>query len=368
MAFVPNPLPPQLETTWRLASRLSEADRALGGLAGMARNLPDPQLLIDPFMRREAVLSSRIEGTEASLSDLFFFEAAGASPRPSKASDVFEVYNYVRAMKYGLDRIKELPISLRLIRELHAELMEGVRAEQLTPGEFRRSQNWIGPPGCQLKDATFVPPPPPQMDEALGHLEKYLHKPTELPPLVRMALLHYQFEAIHPFLDGNGRIGRLLISMLLAHEGLLEQPVLYLSAFFEKRRDEYYRLLLSVSRANAWTDWIEFFLRGVAEASRDVIDRAARLLDLQKEYRQRMAAGRSSAFLLRLVDELFESPVIKISEVARRLGITHRSAGLNVQKLVSTGILTEVTGREHHRMYMAKQILDVIQGRTQSQT
>jgi Fic family protein len=265
-AFVPNPLPPKLEINWELAGNISEADRALSELAGVARTLPNPHLFIGPFIRREAVLSSRIEGTQAGLSDLFFFEASqSATPQ---TPDVHEVANYVNALEYGLARLKDLPISLRLIREMHERLMKEVRGETMTPGEFRRSQNWIGPPGCVLIDATFVPPPVDEMTAALGELEKYLHTPSSLPPLVRSALVHYQFEAIHPFLDGNGRIGRLLLTLLLCTERLLPQPLLYLSAFFERNRQDYYRLLLSVSQAGTWTEWNIFSARRRGAISR----------------------------------------------------------------------------------------------------
>lgn len=359
-AFVPHPLPPRLELTWDLVGKLSEADRALSELAGRARNLPNPHLLIGPFIRREAVLSSRIEGTQASLSDLFFFEAAGTGPaeRPTP-SDVREVANYVRALEHGLKRLKELPLSLRLMREVHAELMEGVRGEHLTPGEFRRSQNWIGSPGCTLLEATYVPPSPAEMMEVLGELEKFLHAQSPLPPLVRLALVHYQFEAIHPFLDGNGRIGRLLMALLLCHEGLLVQPLLYLSAYFEQRRQEYYRLLLEVSQAGRWLPWIEFFLAGVAEQARDALWRTEALLRLWQEYHQRFSTARSSALLLRLVDDLFEYPVLTIPRAARRLGITQRAASLNIQKLVSAGLLEEVTGRTRYRLFAAQAIIDL---------
>ncbi len=249
-AFVPNPLPPSVNLTWDLVGKISEADRALSELAGVARTLPNPHLLIGPFIRREAVLSSRIEGTQASLSDLFFFEASGTID--PQTPDVREVSNYVKALEHGLARLKKLPVSLRLIREMHEQLMGGARGDHLTPGEFRRSQNWIGPPGCTLMDAVYVPPPEDEMTEALDHLEKYLHSASSLPPLVRLALIHYQFEAIHPFLDGNGRIGRLLLTLLLCAEGLLPHPLLYLSAYFERHRQEYYRLLLAVSQSGHW--------------------------------------------------------------------------------------------------------------------
>lgn len=357
---MPHPLPPSMDLTWELAGKLSEADRALSELSGRARNLPNPHLLIGPFVRLEAVLSSRIEGTQASLSDLFYFEAEGARhPGRPVTPDVREVANYVRALETGLRRLKELPLSLRLIREVHAELMEGVRGEGLTPGEFRRSQNWIGPPGCNLADAIYVPPPPAEMTEALGELEKYLHTDSALPPLVRLALVHYQFEAIHPFLDGNGRIGRLLTVLLLCHGRLLEQPLLYLSAYFEQHRQQYYQLLLAVSQTGRWSEWVAFFLSGVAEQARDALWRTERLLALRQEYHQRFSTARSSALLLRLIDDLFEYPVMSVPKAASRLGITHRAANMSIQKLVQAGILEEVTGRPRYRLFTAQAVIDV---------
>lgn len=363
-AFVPDPLPPTLSVTWGLANHLSRADRAISELNGLAKNLPNPHLLIGPFVRREAVLSSRIEGTQASLSDLFYFEAAQTEKTvitQKTPADVREVANYVKALEYALERIKEFPLSLRLVRELHEILLSGVRGEHKTPGEFRRSQNWIGPPGSNLMEATFVPPPPPEMKEALGDLEKYLHITSDLPPLIRFALIHYQFEAIHPFLDGNGRIGRLLISLLLCHEGLLAQPLLYLSAFFERRRSEYYRRLLAVSAAGKWGPWIDFFLEGVIEQSQDAIQRTSRLLELWQRYRSKLQEARSSALLLQLVDRLFEYPVLSIPATSRFLAVTHRSGVQLVKKLVEAGILIEVTGRERYRLYAAKEIIDTIE-------
>jgi cell filamentation protein, protein adenylyltransferase len=358
-AFVPNPLPPPLEVTWELASQISAADRAVSELAGLARTLPNPHILLAPFIRKEAILSSRIEGTQASLSDLFFFEASGiASPQ---APDVREVANYVGALEYGLARLKELPVSLRLIREIHARLMQSVRGERLTPGEFRQKQNWIGAPGSSLMEATFVPPPVPEMREALDQLEKYLHASSNLPPLARFALIHYQFEAIHPFEDGNGRIGRLLITLLLCAEKILPEPLLYLSAFFERHRNEYYDLLLAVSTRAEWRAWITFFLRGVTEQARDAIERATELLVLWQSYRVKLQAVRSSALLLKLVDELFSYPAISIPQAAKRLGVTKRSAQLTIEKLVQAEILMEVTGKQRYRIFIAPQIIRIIE-------
>jgi Fic family protein len=358
-AFVPQPLPPALEIDWDLANTLSEADRSLSELSGVARALPNPHLLIAPFVRREAVLSSRIEGTQAGFSDLLFFEAAPSAKPPIE--DVKEVANYVSALEHGLARLKDLPVSLRLIREMHERLMHGVRGDSMTPGEFRRSQNWIGPPGCTLADAAFVPPPVAEMTQALSDFEKYLHEPPVLPPLVRLALIHYQFEAIHPFVDGNGRIGRLLITLLLCVEGLLPQPLLYLSAFFERHRQEYYRLLMAVSQSGSWTPWIAYFLRGIAEQSSDAVKRANLLLSLRQRYREKMQSARSSALLLQMVDDLFSTPALDVSSASKRLNVTPRAAQLNVDKLIKSGILKEATGRRRNRIFVAAEIIDIIE-------
>ena len=323
------------------------------------RTLPNPHLLIRPFMSREAVLSSRIEGTQASLSDLFFYEASSTPPTPE--SDVLEVRNYVRALEHGLKRLEKLPVSLRLLCEVHRELMQDVRGEHLTPGEFRRSQNWIGPANCTLNDAKFVPPPPEDLIESLGQLEKFWHAPSPLPLVVRLALIHYQFEAIHPFLDGNGRIGRLLTTLLLCAEQVLTQPLLYLSAYFERNRSEYYRLLLAVSQDGQWADWLSFFLRGIAEQSQDAIRRSGMLLQLWQDYRRRLQSVRSSALLLKLVDELFNRPYLTFGNAKEVLAVTYRSAQLNVTKLVDAGILEELPGRKYGRIFVAREILKTLE-------
>ncbi|MGO9621637.1 MAG: Fic family protein [Desulfobaccales bacterium] len=364
-AFIPNPLPPPLPLDPDLVRALSDADRALGELSGLGRTMPNPHLLIAPFIRREAVLSSRIEGTLSTIADLYAYEAgqlplfADQKPAPPEA-DVKEVGNYVRAMEYGLDRLQTLPVSLRLIRELHERLMEGVRGEQATPGEFRRSQNWIGAPGCTLNEAEFVPPPVPEMHESLDALEKYLHGGDTYPPLLRLAFIHYQFEAIHPFLDGNGRIGRLLTMLLLVSWDLLPLPLLYLSVFFEAHRQAYYDTLLSVSERGAWQDWVRFFLQGVAEQARDAGARAKRLQDLQSQWRQRLQKGRASALLLRLADSLFVSPALTIPQIQRLLGVTYPSAKLNIEKLAKAGILRQKGESSYGKVYLAEDILQAI--------
>ncbi|MEI6135739.1 MAG: Fic family protein [Desulfomonile sp.] len=361
-AFVPNSLPPRLPATWELTNTLSKADRGLAELNGVARNLPNPNLLIGPFLRNEAVLSTRIEGTQASLSDLFFFEA---SKRPqskltNSPPDVIEVFNYVQASTYAFLRLKEFPLSLRLIREVHAKLMEGVRGENQTPGEFRRFQNWIGPDGCNLMDSTYVPPPVPEMLMTLSEMEKFIHADSDLPPLIRLAMLHYQFEAIHPFGDGNGRVGRLLISLLLLHEGLLTRPLLYLSAYFERNRREYYVRLLEVSTQGRWLEWIIFFLKGIVQQSLDAIRRTEVLLDLREQYRNSVQSARSSALLLTLIDSLFEHPVLTIPNASSILGITYRAAEANIEKLFGLGILQRFVSKKRPRVFLARGIIDAM--------
>lgn len=359
-AFVPHPLPPALSWTPELVTLLSEADRALGELAGLGRSLPNPHLLIRPLVRREAVLSSRIEGTQASLSDLYAYEAAQL-PLFEPPSDVREVYNYVRALEYGLERLRTLPLSLRLIREIHARLMEGVRGEHQTPGEFRCSQNWVGPPGCTLNEATFVPPPLAEMRKALDAFERFLYAPSPLPPLVRLGLIHYQFETIHPFLDGNGRIGRVLITLLLCAWNLMPEPLLYMSAYFETHRQTYYDLLLAVSRDGAWQDWLTFFLRGVAAQARDGVTRSERLQDLREQYRQQVQAERAAARLLQAVDLLFARPVVTVRDVETALGVNFSTAQRYVNRLERAGLLREITGQTRNRVYRADEILRMLE-------
>jgi Fic family protein len=363
-AFVPNPLPPKLDWSDALVSLTSKADLALGTLSGLGENLPNPHLLIYPFVRKEAVLSSRIEGTQSSLSDLLLFEATKAE----KQRDVKEVQNYVYATEYGLKRLEELPLSLRLIRELHAILMEGVRGERATPGEFRQSQNWIGPPGCTLNDATFVPPPVAEMNEALDQLEKFLHVDTQLPPLVELALIHYQFETIHPFLDGNGRIGRLLVTLFLCERNILNKPLLYLSAFFERHRQEYYDRLLEVSQRGAWRGWLEFFLQAVVNQSDDAVLRARRLLDLHRTYHQTSLGKRLPPTAVELVELIFVKPVLNARAAQESLKVTYPGAQNAINALVEQGILTEITGGKRNKAYAAKKILEILEEETSSPT
>ena len=355
-AFVPQDLPPKIRWTEQLVSAVSAADRAVGRLAGLGQDMPNPHLLIRPFVQREAVLSSRIEGTQASMPQLLLFEVNRKVELD--VPDVREVANYVRAMEYGLRRIKTLPLSLRLIREMHRILLTGVRGEDRQPGEFRTTQVHIGPPGAPIERARFVPPPPgPQMQRCLDALEGYLHAPSSLPPVVRLALVHYQFEAIHPFVDGNGRVGRLLISLMLCMDSVLPLPLLYLSAYFQKTREEYYDQLLRVSRYGTWNDWLVYFARGVAAEGMDAVDRAERLKRLRAKYIEKVRTVRASALLTRLVEELFNRPLVTVSKVAELLDVTPNTAQKHIDRLVAHRILREVTGQKRNRIFAAEGIV-----------
>lgn len=357
VSFIPEELPVPISFTPRLVAALSAADRALGELAGVGGRLANPLLLIRPFAQKEAVVSSRIEGTRASLSELFLFDAA--PDEASAGSDVREVRNYTEALQYGLRRVEELPIGTRLLRELHAVLLDRVRGDG-SAGEFRRIQVWIGPT-TRMADATFIPPPANEIDRLLSNLEKYVHEESDVPPLVRIAMIHYQFEAIHPFHDGNGRLGRLLIALFLCSQRLLPQPLLYLSAYFEKRRARYYELLRAVSTHSAWEDWIVFFLDAVRAQSIDAVKRANALLALRDRYHAQFQSARSSALLHKLIDRLFEFPAITIPFAARLLGVTYRSAQQNVAKLEEAGIVTEATGQRRNRIFYAQEIVEAIE-------
>ncbi|MBN2147204.1 MAG: Fic family protein [Anaerolineales bacterium] len=359
-AFLPAPLPPALTFSPALVTALSAADRALGELRGLGGALANPHLLIRPLARREAVLSSRIEGTRASLDDLLAYEATQLSFLES-GSDVREVHNYVRALEYGLERIKTLPVSLRLIRELHARLMEGMRGDVWTPGEFRRSQNWIGPAGSTLETAPYVPPPVDEMFTALGDLENFIHAPSDLPPLIRLGLIHYQFEAIHPFLDGNGRVGRLLVALLLSAWQLLPQPLLYLSAYFESNRRDYYDLLLAVSQRAAWEDWMLYFMEGIKQQSLDAVDRIGRMQALRAQYQAHFQTRRAPARLLRVIDLLFAQPVLTARQVESALEINFPSAQRLINQLVQAGLLREITGGRRNRVYRADEVLKILE-------
>jgi Fic family protein len=361
-AFVPARLPPTINWSEPLVKALSDAERELSKLATLSSSYPFPRILTQPFVRREAVLSSRIEGTRASLVDLYNYEASQLSFL-EEGSDVNEVFNYVRAMDYGLARLKELPVSLRLIREIHAKLMEDVRGGNLTPGEFRRSQNWIGPADCTLETATYVPPPVDDMKSALSDLEKFIHTDTEIPPLARAAMIHYQFEAIHPFLDGNGRIGRLLIMLLLYEWQLLSQPLLNLSAYFEYYRQEYYDRLLGVSQRGKWEEWLMFFFRGMGAQAQDSVVRMMRLQNIRAEFDVIVQKDRNPTRMGAVIDFLFARPILTNRQLASGLNIPFKTAGQYIEKLVQAGILRETTGYTRNRVFRADDILRAVEGK-----
>ncbi len=356
-AYVPAPLPPRIGWDESLAARLSAADRAIGRLAGEGRRLPNPHLLIRPFVRREAVLSSRIEGTQATLGELLAAEAGAAVERSPE--DLREVGNYVVALEYGVGRLRGLPLSLRLVRELHEKLMRGVRGDTATPGEFRRSQNWIGPPGSTLASATFVPPPADHLLSCLVPWEKFLHDES-LPPLVHAALVHSQFEAIHPFLDGNGRVGRLLITLLLIERNVLPAPLLYLSAFFDATRQEYYARLLGVTEKGEWEEWLAYFLRGVAEQADDALGRIQRIQDLLLRWRERLSRA-PSRLPERAIEIFAENPFWTVKKLASRLGVAFTTAQRTMDRLEADRIVTLVTKAKRNRVYCARAILKALE-------
>ncbi len=360
-AFIPNPLPPKppVRLQGEIQNLLSEADQALGKLDGSINILPYTDLFVAMYVRKEAVLSSQIEGTQSSLEDLLTAEAR--VPSPERPKDVDEVLNYIRAMNYGLRRLSELPLSVRLLREIHAELMKGVRGQYKTPGELRRTQNWIGAEGRPLSEAAYIPPPPYEAAEALSQLERYLHRNSSAPLLVRAGLAHAQFETIHPFLDGNGRLGRLLITFMLCERGILQRPVLYLSDYFMQLRQRYYDLLQAVRDEGAWEEWLAFFLQGVLEVSRQAADTARSILQLRELHRQRVTdfLGRAAAHGHRVLESLYGMPVISVPEVQELIGTTFPPANNVVTRLAEQGILAEVTGQKRNRRFLYREYVDL---------
>lgn len=352
-AFQPAPLPPNppVALTGELQRLLSDADRALGWLDGSVQTLPNPDLFIYMYVRKEAVLSSQIEGTQSSLEDLLAAEADVLSDM--RPRDVEEVVNYVRAMNHGLARLSELPVSVRLIREIHEQLLRGVRGSTRAPGELRRTQNWIGPSGSTISTATFVPPPPGDVPSTLAALETFLHADDDVPLLVKIGLAHAQFETIHPFLDGNGRVGRLLITFLLCERGVLSKPVLYLSHYFKRHRAAYYDRLQSVRDEGDWEGWLSFFLRGVAEVSRQAAETARRILLLREDHRRVITEGlgRAAGNGHRVLERLYKHPIVSVTDIRTLLGTTFAGANQIVQRLADLGVLVEITGQARHRRF-----------------
>lgn len=351
-AFIPKQLPPDPPVLFdmELMDLLSRADTALGRLDGSADVLPNPELFVAMYVKKEAVLSAQIEGTQASLDDLLVFEAN--MPVKGIEAHIEEIVNYIRALYYGFDRLSSLPLSLRLIKELHSEILKGTRGSEKSPGELRESQNWIGPSGCNLEEATFVPPPPHEVKKAMGDLELFLRDESPMPILVRAALAHAQFETIHPFLDGNGRMGRLLITFLLCWHGILKHPLLYLSYYLKKNRAEYYERLQAVRDDDDWEGWVRFFLNGVVQISEQATETARNIHSLHETHRQIIQDRlKVSTNGLRLLDSLYKNPIISASKVADNLEISYQAANNLVSIFVEKGLLVETTGQARNRTF-----------------
>jgi Fic family protein len=360
-AFIPAPLPPKppIRIDGRLQVLLSDATLALGRLDGSIQTLPNPDLFVLMYVRKEAVLSSQIEGTQSSLQDLLAAEAKVLEAHTPK--DVDEVINYVRAMKHGISRLTEFPVSVRLIKELHARLLKGVRGSHLTPGETRRSQNWVGPRGASIKDAIFVPPPPTEIPRALGDLENFIHSHSGIPLLLQIGLAHAQFETIHPFLDGNGRVGRLLITFLLCERGVLQKPVLYLSHYFKRHRQEYYERLQRTRDEGNWESWLEFFLTGVSEVSAQATETARKILALREDHRKAIAEhlGRAAGNGHKVLESLYLRPILNVNAVKEITGTSFAAANELVSRLARLGILKEITMQRRNRSFRYEQYIDI---------
>lgn len=361
--FLPNPLPPTTNFDSITITLATEAHTKLGQLSGIGELIPNPDLLIRPYIRREAVLSSKIEGTQATMMDIFEYEAGGKNDSQEVADkkQIREVLNYIKSLDVCLKKVETESISISMIEEAHDILMKNVRGQEKTPGEFRKIQNWIGKEGSQIEDAIYVPPAPEMLNDALIDFEKFIQSPPfGIPVLIQCAFIHYQFESIHPFADGNGRIGRLLTPLILAERKLLSRPLLYLSVYFEKNRSEYYHHLLSVSQNQTWTEWIQFFLRGVIIQATDAITNIRRLTDLRTTYEEKLRTKKASGNATQLMAYLFANPVVTIPGAERYLSVTYPSAKLAIERLQEMGILEEIGNRERNKMFKATEILNIL--------
>lgn len=361
-AFVPAKLPPDppIEIDTELQSLLSLADRKLGRLDGVTQILPNPDLFVTMYVRKEAVLSSQIEGTQASFADVLSAEYNQQDEQ--RRDDVSEVINYVSAMNWGLTELENFPLSLRLIRNIHAKLLQNTRGSHRNPGEFRKSQNWIGPPGCTLNSATFVPPTVPDMETALGDLELYMHQDDHTPALIKIALIHAQFETIHPFLDGNGRMGRLMITFWLCQQEILNKPLLYLSYYFKQHRREYYDRLMAVRKKGDWESWVKFFLRGVAEVADEATESARAILSLKESCTKKLYEQESgNSNYQRLLDTLFEQPFVTRHDVEKLLQVSNPTAGNIIDAFCQMKILEDMTPeRSRNKLYVFADYIDIL--------
>lgn len=356
-SFVPTKLPPEpeIQIDSEILKLLSDADRKLGRLDGITQILPNPELFVAMYVQKEAVLSSQIEGTQASLTDILDTEAKSETDM-----DIRDVVNYVNAMQYGLQRLKEFPLCLRLIREIHVKLLEKGRGSSRNPGEFRTTQNWIGPAGCTLANATFIPPAVPDMLQALAELETFFNEEDDIPSLIKIALIHAQFETIHPFLDGNGRVGRLLITFWLCSENILSQPLLYLSFYFKANRIEYYDRLMAVRKKGDWEGWIKFFLKGVASVSDEATNSAKEIIALKEHYTTILGQYNNSNYS-KLLNELFRTSFVSKNKVAELLGVSYPTAGSIVDEFVDIGILRDITpGQQRSKRYSFGAYVDIL--------
>ena len=364
-AFIPEPLPPvpSIDMDEEMQELLSRADRALGRLDGSIQILPDPSLFVFMYVRKEAVLSSQIEGTQSSLDDVL--EAEAQIFNPERPSDVDEVLNYVIAMQYGLIQLKKLPVSVRLIRDIHAQLLKDVRGAERSPGELRKSQNWIAAGRVPIDQATFVPPPPDEVPRALAALEQFLHDDEAMPPLIKIGLAHAQFETIHPFLDGNGRIGRLLITFMLCEREILQTPVLYLSYFFKVERERYYEILQGIREKGDWETWLKFFLRGVEEVSSGATEMARQIVALRERHRSLIVDnfGRVAGNGLKVLERLYSSPIITVRGIADLTGVSFTAASNLLKKFVEQGLLTEMTRQARHRRFRYGEYIEIFSER-----
>lgn len=360
-AFLPAPLPPDppINIDEEMQMLLSKADRALGRLDGSVQALPDADLFVFMYVRKEAVLSSQIEGTQASINDLLEVEAKIFNPEG--ANDVNEVLNYVAALNLGLSQLSELPVSVRLIRNIHRRLMKDVRGEHAQPGEIRSSQNWIGASGCTLDGAIFVPPPPSDLHRLMADLESFLHNDDPMPLLLKIGLAHAQFETLHPFLDGNGRTGRLLITLLLCEREVLIKPVLYLSHFLKRNRQTYYEMLQATRDEGRLEDWLKFFLRGISEVANEATETARMIVSLREDHRARLVEtlGRGAGNGLKLLEALYQGPIFSVADVSELLGVTQQAANTLTERFVNLGLATEMTGNRRNRRFRYDPYIDI---------
>ena len=366
-AFMPMKLPPvpPIRMDAEMTNLLSIADRKLGRLDGITQVLPNPELFVTMYVKKEALLSSQIEGTQASFAEVLNAEHDINQER----KDVREVVNYVDAMSWGLEELDHFPLSLRLIRNIHKRLLKNTRGSQRSPGEFRTTQNWIGPPGCTIVTATFVPPTVPDMQQAMGDLELFMHEQDDIPALIKIALIHAQFETIHPFLDGNGRMGRLLITFWLCQQQILTKPLLYLSYYFKMHRSEYYDRLMDVRKRGDWESWIKFFLCGIAEVSDEATTSAKEILRMKEDFSKKLyQLGGNSGHYQLLLEKLFEHPYVSRSEVMTLLGVSNPTAGNIIEAFCNQGILTDMdSGKTRGKTYGFQDYLRILEKGTETE-